>query len=167
MKKIFLLLMVLASFATLQAQPQTPKDPSKEKRGPSIEQFLQTKIDFIINDLKLSEADSAKFAPMYRDYQKAKGELMMKANTGRSMGRKMMKKETITDDDYKKAAHGELDFKIAEAELAKSWFTKFETILTPQQLFTLLRAEDHFAAEMMQRHQQRGHGERLAPQEKK
>jgi len=154
MKKIlFTLFLVLATFAAVQAQPG--KQGNDQKR-PSMEEFFQMKLDFVIKDLKLSAADSIKFAPLYREYQAAKGELMRNASGGRSIGFKMMKKETVTEQDYLSAARGELEYKVKDAELTKSWYAKFEAVLTPQQLFTLIRAEERFAAEMMNRHGRRG-----------
>lgn len=154
-KRIYILLVALLSVVALQAQPGKHGNAQQAKH-PSMEEFFQMKLDFIIGDLKLSAADSVRFAPIYREYQQAKGELMRSATNGRTIGRKMMKQETITDQDYLTAARGELDYKVKDAELTKVWFSKFESVLTPQQLFTLIRAEEHFAAEMMTRHGRRG-----------
>lgn len=154
MKKLLILFVACLAFVSAQAQAPSA---SHERGGqrPSIEEFFTYKTNFIIKDLKLNAADSARFVPLYRDYMKAKGELMRNASGSHAMGRKMMRGETITDDDYLKAARGEVEFKVKESELAREWLAKFETVLTPQQLFSLLRAEEHFAVEMTNRHNHR------------
>lgn len=154
MKKLIVLILSLVMVAGVYAQAQGTQD----NKRPSIEEFMMMKTNFIIKDLQLSAADSAKFVPMYRQYQKEKGELMRSATGGHAIGRKLMKHETVTDEDYLAAARGEVDYKAKDAELAKKWLSKFESVLTPQQLFTLLRAEEHFAADMMGRNHRRHDG---------
>jgi len=156
MKKIlFSLFIGLMATVGLQAQ-NAQRGSGPQSKRPSMEEFFQMKLDFVISDLKLSEADSIKFAPLYREYQQAKGELMRSAVGGRTIGRKLMKKEAVTEQDYLAAARGELEYKVKDAELTKTWYAKFESVLTPEQLFTLIRAEEHFASEMMNRHSHRG-----------
>ncbi|MDO4496226.1 MAG: hypothetical protein Q4B58_00110, partial [Bacteroidales bacterium] len=117
----------------------------------SIEEFYQAKLNFVMAELKLTESDSLRFAPLYKEYQQAKGELMKSAGKGRAIMRKMRKQEAISEAEYKEATQGELEYKLKDAELNKAWYEKFGEVLAPQQLYTLLRTEERFATEMMRK----------------
>ena len=72
MKKLFLMAVcvVMATFA-VSAQPQAKDDADKSAdKSSRMEQMMQTRLNMLKDELKLTDAQFAAFEPVYRDYPK-------------------------------------------------------------------------------------------------
>lgn len=160
MKKIFgILLGILFCTCVMAQAPRNNNEhrphPAGQRPHMSIEEFLQMKTDFIIKEMHLGAADSAKFAPIYAAQQKAKGQSMQKYHNDRQVMRKIFTGQNVTDEEYLKAIENEVQMPIEEAQSDKACVEKLKGVLTPKQIYDYLRAERKFKAEMMNRRERK------------
>jgi CRISPR/Cas system-associated endonuclease Cas1 len=58
-------------------------------------------------------------------------------------------KDEVSDEQYTAVAKALSDVTVIEGEIEKEYFKIFEKILSPKQMFLLIRAENRFAVEML------------------
>lgn len=159
MKKIFSLLIAMLLCTCVWAQmPMQRGNVQGQGMTPpklSIEDFLKMRIDFIIGEMHLNTADSSKFAPVYAEMLKQKGESMQKHHNDRQVMRKIYTGQTVTDEEYMKAVDNEISMPLEEAQTDKAFVEKLKKILSPKQIYDYLRAERKFKGEMMGRRQRK------------
>ena len=151
MKRImmFLLLTVAVvgiSFAQ-ETQPQAkPEKPQwTEEQKAKIQQrkeILDLRLQIIKEELKLTDEQFEKFAPVYRNYDKAVH--FCHANLTKIDWEKATRKEV---NDFLKA---QLDNTINKAMVRKSYILLFEEAITPKQLCKLYKVEDKLVARARQ-----------------
>ncbi len=148
----FALCLALVAFP-LMAQPgpdgQPPKRPATR---PSLQQFVQDKTSFILREMKLSPADSARFAPVYMQLQVEKANLM---RTHLEVGREARKAypglqpEQWPDSVKLAMVRAEYRLGVEDATLELHYLGRFEQILTPTQLIQYTHAEKSFKQKFM------------------
>lgn len=147
MKKLFLILVALVSLTfTAEAQRQ-----GAGQQHPSFEKFLQDKMEFIFHEMNLSEVDSVKFAPLYLEMQQAKMEMMKKYGGLRSIYRKIRHNEPVCEEEYKQVVLNEAERQSEEAKLDLTYITKFQSVLSGQQLYSYQVAERKYKERIMSR----------------
>lgn len=140
MKKYLLILLSLVVF-TPYIVAQGPKD--KDKMREEIQKF---KIDFLAKEMELTEAEKAKFGPIYNEYDEAKRNAGEKAWL---FERELKKKQkTATDDDYNKLSKLQLEAREKVNGIDKKYNKKFETILTAKQIYLMHQGEEKFFSKM-------------------
>ena len=147
MKRIIPLFICLLTFVA-QAQP---KDDGKH---PGFEKFLQEKVSFILAEMRLPASDSARFVPVYKELQQAKGKLFAKYSVAARNLRcwhKEHKGEPAPDSLYLRAVRSEAQLNLEDARLEQQYIERFEKILKPRQLSDYMRAEKKFKAKFMRR----------------
>lgn len=138
MKKHFLsLLIILVTCAAALAQ-----DKDREKMREDIQKF---KVEYIAQEMNLSEKQKAEFTPLYNEYDAA---VRKSGEEAYNFERQLKKKKDASDEDYKKLA--ELQKKSREDfnKIAKKYDEKFEKILSAKQIYTMHKAEDKFLEKM-------------------
>lgn len=148
MKYVLSLLLAMLMGTTLSLAQDGPRSEPGEKR-PSFEEFLRTKTEYIVREMKLDEATSAKFIPLYEELQKAKGALFQKYGHAFGDLRREMKKNNgvVADHLYLQAVKNDAQLSFEDAQLERDYLNKFEMVLTPKQLYEYVKAEKHFKAQ--------------------
>lgn len=146
---ILLVLMMLP--VSLVAQKRNgSKQPSRQDRETWMKEMQQVKTDFIAKKLCLNEEKKEKFVQIYSRMEK---ELRtVNEQTMKQVRNVARKGETVTDDEKEKAAAAEFELKSKEGAIEKKYYKEFRTLLSPDQLLKLKKAERDFSRELMSRH---------------
>lgn len=133
-------------FFFICAFAQQPRHNHGQNNGqmPNFEKFIEDRVAFVTKAMALSEKDSIKFVPIYKEKLKAKGELMK-----RSRPTMILPNNTYPDSIYTKAALQETTYKLEDAKIDMEYLKKFQKILTPQQVFGYVQAEKMFVGSFM------------------
>lgn len=145
-KYLFTILLCFAAIMSASAQRPQGRPGGRPNGGqmPNFEKFLQDRISFVTKAMKLSADDSIKFAPIYKEKLKAKGELMLKYRHQR-----IAPNREYADTTYTNAAIAETEYKIEDAKVDMSYLVRFQSILTPKQLYDYIQAEKRFVGSFM------------------
>lgn len=139
MKKIISIIVAIIALAFVQdvfAQANPQSDAEKAKR----EQLMQTRIGMLKDELKLTDAQAAKFEPVYREYRKE-----MSRVTENKIAR--TKKEEMTNDNALKIVAARLSNTINTSSLKQRYIYIFADVLEPLQIEKLYRIDDRIAKE--------------------
>lgn len=120
--------------AFAQAKPQSDADKAKK------EQLMQTRLGMLKDELKLTDAQAAKFEPVYREYRKE-----MSRVVDNKIAR--TKKEEMTNDNALKVVATRLSNTINTSSLKQRYIYIFAEVLEPLQIEKLYRIDDRIAKE--------------------
>lgn len=145
MKKHILLIFSLLLCATAFAQ--------KQDRAKMMEDIQKFKIDYLAQEMSLSEKEKAEFAPLYKEYD---DEIRKSGSEAFKFERQLKKKKDATDDDYKKLS--ELQKKSRENfdAITKKYDEKFEKFLSAKQIYTMHKGEEKFFEKMKEMRKKHG-----------
>lgn len=143
MKRLFLSF-ILALGCMLSYAQQSQHQHSGYRAN--FEKFLEDRVRFVTHIMELNPADSVKFVPLYKEMLKEKGELMFKRPRQR-----IRKNQQYPDSVYLKAAESEVEFKVEDAKIELKYLYKFESFLTPKQVYSWILAEKMFIGSFMQK----------------
>lgn len=145
MKKIMMLIALVAVFAgSLSAQ--SDKRGNNDKR-PNAKNFSEMQLKQMVKKMKLDEATTAKFTPLYQEYQKA----LKDCRTPRA------KKKSTEMTDQELATKIEDGFKQSRKfiDVKEAYYKKFKEVLTIKQIDQMYRIErdnmERLSRERMQR----------------
>lgn len=141
MKRLFFCLLLSFLAITSFAQHQRP----------SFEQFQQMKLDFIVKEMGLSEADAQKFAPIYKELIQERSSLYLKYRANGKIKRDIRKGVQVADTTLQRISRDDAQLQIEDAKLEQEYQQKFEQVLTPQQVCAWREAEKKFRGNMMRR----------------
>lgn len=136
-----LLFITVISISAAIAQGKGEKQRSKW-----MHEMQQTKLEYISKELSIRQDQKARFSELYNAMQ---SELDKLKNETTAMRNNIKGKNNATDLEYEKAAEAMFEFKLKEGTIEKKYFEKFKTVLTPQQLFQLKKAEMKWMKELM------------------
>lgn len=131
---ITIIAMMFVQDAFAQAKPQTDADKAKK------EQLMQTRLGMLKDELKLTDAQAAKFEPIYREYRKEMSRVVDN-KTART------KKEEMTNDNALKVIATRLSNTINTSSLKQRYIYIFAEVLEPLQIEKLYRIDDRIAKE--------------------
>lgn len=139
MKKIIsivitIIAMMFVQDVFAQAKPQSDADKAKK------EQLMQTRLGMLKDELKLTDAQAAKFEPIYREYRKE-----MSRVVDNKIAR--TKKEEMTNDNALKVIATRLSNTINTSSLKQRYIYIFAEVLEPLQIEKLYRIDDRIAKE--------------------
>jgi hypothetical protein len=110
------------------------------------DEIRKIKIDFITNQLQLTEKEIKEFVPIYNEYNDKLENIYMnkrkKMKYFHQNNLNMSEKELIELGDYI------VDSEIKSAELAKVYHNKYKTVLPPMKILLLHKAEQEFKREL-------------------
>lgn len=142
MKRFFLLAFI--SIFTISAFAQ--------RQRASFEQFQQMKLDFIVKEMGLTQAEINKFAPIYKELSAEKSALYRKYRASNGAARRAMREgKELADTTMQRISREEAQLQIEDAKIEQEYQQKFEAVLTPQQIFDWREAEKKFRTEVMRR----------------
>ena len=131
---ITIIAMMFVQDVFAQAKPQTDADKAKK------EQLMQTRLGMLKDELKLTDAQAAKFEPVYREYRKE-----MSRVVDNKIAR--TKKEEMTNDNALKVIATRLSNTINTSSLKQRYIYIFAEVLEPLQIEKLYRIDDRIAME--------------------
>lgn len=139
MKKIIsivitIIAMMFVQDVFAQAKPQSDADKAKK------EQLMQTRLGMLKDELKLTDAQAAKFEPVYREYRKEMSKVV-----DNKIAR--TKKEEMTNDNALKVVATRLSNTINTSSLKQRYIYIFAEVLEPLQIEKLYRIDDRIAKE--------------------
>lgn len=147
--KIFLLigLFLLSVASGISAQEKGGKVDSQKKAD--FEQFKAKRVEYISKEMDLTQAESQAFWPLCNELQEKKFELNRSMRSElRTIYKDLKEGKTVSEDDYDKVINLNIETKIKEAELEKTYYEKFRKILPVDKVFRYQRAEQKFARKM-------------------
>ncbi|PZF74212.1 Spy/CpxP family protein refolding chaperone [Taibaiella soli] len=137
MKRLLLIILIIAGFTASNAQPQ------KER----FERIHAAKVSYITDKLNLTSEQAARFWPVYNQYDDAI----------RSLRRSYFDKygqpgqnKTLSEAESRKYIDDNLNFQEAQLNLKRKYKDEFLKVLTPQQLAQLYQAERDFKGLLLQ-----------------
>lgn len=122
-----------------------------------MEDIMRFKIDYLAQEMELSEKEKADFAPIYKDYD---AELRKTGSEAFKYERELKKKENATDADYQKLADLQKKSREDFDAVNKKYEPKFEEFLNAKQIYKMRKAEEKFfekMKEMRKKHRNHKH----------
>lgn len=120
----------------------------------SPEQFRQKQKEFITEKAGLTAQEAEKFFPLYFELQDKKKDMNDQAWKLLHPG----KNKNLTEAEYEKNMLKVYDLRIESAQLEKTYFTKFKSILSAQKIYEVQKAETRFHRELVKEARGRGDG---------
>lgn len=141
MKKLFVVAM-FAVFALLTQDvvAQGKKTPSNEVDKSKHELLMNTRLQMLKDELKLSDEQFAAFEPVYREYRKVVGKVA-DAKGAR------VKREELTNENAMKVIATRLSNTINTSSVKQKYMWIFAEVIEPLQIEKLYRVEDRIAKE--------------------
>lgn len=136
----------------LMAMPSMLAQHDKAKMREELQKF---KIDFLAQEMGLSEKQKAEFTPIYNEYDEAR------RKTGAEVWKyehELMQKKDATEADYKKLSELRTKAREKDNEIVKAMDAKLEPILSAKQIYTLHMAEGKFFDKMREMQRKHKHG---------
>ena len=143
------LLLALFLPTLLIAQNKEGK-PSKMNQARWEKEMKQYKNDFIVKSLDVTDAQKAKFLPLYN---KMDDEIRCLNQQTMQMARNIRTKgEAATDLEKEKAAEAQFELRGKENQIELKYFPKLKAVLSPAQLLKLKESERKFMRHVMNQH---------------
>lgn len=140
--------MLLAFTPVLFAQ-----QPDSPKKNKMLKEGREFRMNFIVKEMDLSDAQKQKFMPLYQEMCQKRIECFKKA---REVEKKIKKEgREPSDAEYKKIMEARDLAKSQVAEIEKEYNEKFSEFLSPKQLYKLKEAENDFTSRMEGMRQER------------
>lgn len=147
MKKLLLLMALMAPVSALVAQPGGPAAAARQ------EQVKAAKIGFITRELDLTEEEAQKFWPVYNKFDNEREvhrrkmmALRLEANPGN---------EALTEKEAEAAVEQYLQLRQEEVDLEKKFYQSVKKVLPAEKVARLFQAEKRFQRELLRNLQQR------------
>lgn len=136
---------IIIFFASVSAM--VAQNDHNAQRKQWFDEMRQLRTNYIAKDLDLSKEQREKFVPIY-DAMSREVEKVMRET--RSLYNNVKKKgEAATDVEKEKAAEAMYECRGKENAIEMKYFSKFKSILTPDQLFKLKSSENKFNRQLM------------------
>lgn len=133
-------------------------DGGRRDRTEWFKEMSRYKAGYLADALKLTDEQKTKFVPVYEEFQNAT--LALTRDLRKAERELRRKGKDATDEELSRIAEQESDMKVKQAQLEREYFTKFQTILTPRQLFDMSQAERKFTRQLMDSNKKARRGRR-------
>lgn len=125
----------------------------KKDREKMMDDIQKFKIDFLAQEMGLTEKTKADFAPLYKEYD---NELRNTSTAVFKFERELKKKKDATDADYKKLSDLQKKSREDFEAVNKKYEPKFEEILNAKQIYQMHKAEEKFLDKMKEMRKKHG-----------
>lgn len=145
MKKIFVLMVAVATMFAQDAFAQKPQltDAEKAAREAKREQLMQTRLELLKTELTLTDEQMTKFEPVYREYRKEIHKVTAQNKDTR------IKKDQITNENALKVVAARLANQILTATVKQRYLFTFAEVITPLQVEKLYKVDEKVSREAM------------------
>lgn len=139
MKKIFVVaIFAVASLFVANATAQTAKAEKVDKAV--LEQIMNTRLEMLKNELKLTDAQYTAFEPVYREYRK----VLQRVTDNKSA---RVKKDGLTNENALKVVAARLSNTINTSSVKQKYLFIFAEVIEPLQIEKLYRIDDRISKE--------------------
>lgn len=153
MNRILLVIMI-ACFAG--SNLSTFAQEGDRQRRERFQKFQTERVQFISKKMKLTEEEKKAFWPLCDELQMKKFDLNRPIREAiRKIRRSQQDKTSVSEADYKKLTELMTEVKWKEAQLDKEYYTKFLKVISAEQYFLYMQAEQDYGREMMERRRDR------------
>ena len=121
---------------------------SEAERKQRIAEYKEQRRAYLEEKVNLSEDQASHFWPLYEEYNDKR---MLLLRAFRQEMKDFKDHQSPSEKEYKEIVDSDLELKTKEVELTQEYYGKFRKILTSEQTYNLMRAEDDFAKEYMRR----------------
>ena len=145
MKKIFVLMVAVATMFAQDAFAQKPQltDAEKAARDAKREQLMQTRLELLKTELTLTDEQMTKFEPVYREYRKEIHKVTAQNKDAR------IRKDQITNENALKVVAARLANQILTATVKQRYLFTFAEVITPLQVEKLYKVDEKVSREAM------------------
>ena len=143
MKKFYFLFFSL--FLFIGATNAQEQDAERKQR---IAEYKAKRTAYLTERINLNHEQSGRFWTLYEEYQDKR---MLLLRTFRKEMREFKKIDSPIDKEYKKIVDSDLEVKSKEVELMQEYYSRFRKILTSEQTYKLMQAEEDFAKDYLNR----------------
>lgn len=151
--KNILLVIVVSVFMSLQLSAQESSQSSRSQgKSFDIEAFKKKKADFIIETVKLTDAEAKAFIPLTNELMDKRFELNRPI---RKETREFRNKENASEAEYSRLLDATSAAKIKEAQLEQEYLQKFKKVLSAEKIYKYKLAEEEYMKKMVERRAQR------------
>ncbi len=144
MKRVVIIIVVLASSFLGWAQKQVPNGNAKSK-------LKAARIAMITERLNLNPAQAEKFWPLYNQFaqeRRAMQQQMLQTRKGLDM-------QNLTEEQSKKLVQAHQKFKQDKLDLENKYVNRINDVISARQMVALKKAEDDFRKMILNRLEQR------------
>ncbi len=144
MKKIFVLLVALATMFAQDAFAQEKPRPTEDQRAAAKEkreQLMQTRLELLKTELQLNDEQLAKFEPIYRRYR---GEIQRVTGSNKEA---RLKKDQITNENALKVVSARLANNILTSTVKQRYIFLFADVLEPLKVKKLYDVDEKVSRE--------------------
>lgn len=139
MKKIFVVaIFAVASLFVANATAQTAKAEKVDKAV--LEQIMNTRLEMLKNELKLTDAQYTAFEPVYREYRK----VLQRVTDNKSA---RVKKDGLTNENALKVVAARLSNTINTSSVKQKYLFIFAEVIEPLQIEKLYRIDERISKE--------------------
>ncbi|MBR3678040.1 MAG: hypothetical protein IKL60_03935 [Alistipes sp.] len=142
MKKILVLMVVVATMFAQDVMAQQKPQMTEEQRAASKarrEQMMQTRLQMLKEELKLTDEQLVKFDPIYREFRKE-----VQRVTNRDS---RVKRENITNENALKVISARLANQVTTATVKQRYLLIFAEVIEPLQIEKLYRVDQRISRE--------------------
>ncbi len=144
MKKIFVLLVALATMFAQDAFAQDKPQPTEEQKAAAKakrEQLMQTRLELLKTELQLTDEQLAKFEPIYRRYR---GEIQRVTSSNKEA---RIKRDQITNENALKVVSARLANNILTSTVKQRYLWLFADVIEPLQVKKLYDVDEKVSRE--------------------
>ena len=143
MKKLFVVLVAIATMFAQDAFAQKPERSAEEKAAHDAkrEQLMQARLELLKTELNLTAEQLVKFEPVYRNYRSEIHKVTASNKDAR------MKKENITNENAMKVTSARLANNILTSTVKQRYLFVFAEVIEPLQVMALYRVDDKVTRE--------------------
>lgn len=142
MKKILVLMVVVATMFAQDVMAQQKPQMTEEQRAASKarrEQLMQTRLQMLKEELKLTDEQLVKFDPIYREFRKE-----VQRVTNRDS---RVKREDLTNENALKVISARLANQVTTATVKQRYLLIFAEVIEPLQIEKLYRVDQRISRE--------------------
>lgn len=144
MKRVIIIIAILATSVVGWAQKQGPNQSAKSK-------LEAARIAMITERLDLSPAQAEKFWPIYNEFAQERRGLQQQA----MKARKGLDMQNLTEEQSKTLIKAHQEFKQEKLNLENKYSNKINGVISARQMVALKKAEDDFRTMILNRLEQR------------
>lgn len=134
-KVIFVAIVALASLFVTDVVAQTP-----ESKKAAMEQIMNSRLQMLKSELKLTDAQFTAFEPLYREYRKSLGRV-----ADNKLAR--TKPEQLTNENALQVVSARLTNTINTASVKQRYLLAFAEVIEPLQVEQLYRIDERISKE--------------------
>ena len=134
-KVIFVAIVALASLFVTDVVAQTP-----ESKKAAMEQIMNSRLQMLKSELKLTDAQFTAFEPLYREYRKSLGRV-----ADNKLAR--TKPEQLTNENALQVVSARLTNTINTASVKQRYLLAFAEVIEPLQVEQLYRIDERISME--------------------